>query len=242
MKMSIVIPAHNESGRIGKTLDNYGAFFEQRKMETGLETELLVVLNGCIDNTLKVVQAAQKTFPSIRIMDLENAGKGLAITAGFKDALTRENNLIGFIDADMATRPKYFCELIDNIGDSDGIIASRYMKESKILPQRPRVKEWGRILVYNPLISLLFGIKYKDFQCGAKLFKRRVVETIAPHITLGQWAIDAELLYLNKKHNFSVKEIPTVWYDQDDSKFNLRAGLQMIGSLFKLRWAHWWKK
>jgi len=238
MKISITIPAYNEAGRIGRTLQEYGAFFGTYKKAGSFDFELLVVPNGCKDNTVEVVCEAQKTCPEIRIIDLKQAGKGLAITAGFHDALSRDNDLIGFLDADMATRPQYYYDLMSSIGDADGIIASRYMKESKIFPTRPFINEWGRVLVYNPITRLLFWMPYIDFQCGAKLFKRHVIEKIAPQLTVKQWAFDVELLYLCKRHDFKIKEVPTVWYDQDDSKFNLRGGLRMLGSLFKLRLQH----
>jgi len=232
MKTSIIIPAYNEQGRIGKTLTQYALFFEQKK----IEHEFVVVLNGCTDKTLEIVQEIQKQFFSIRIVNLVKAGKGLAVATGFKDALSRKNDLIGFVDADMATRPEYFLQLIEKIGSQDGIIASRYMRESQIYPKRPPQKEWGRVLVYNPVVRVLFGMKYKDFQCGAKLFKRAVIEKIVPLLTVKQWAFDVELLHLCKQNKFTITELPTVWYDQDQSKFNfMSAGASMFASLVKLR-------
>ncbi len=235
MKLSIVIPAYNEENRIGRTLEKYVLFSQKMKKEKNIDTEFPVVLNGCTDNTLSIVRDVQKKYAEIRIIDLKNAGKGFAVAAGFKDAVARDNDLIGFVDADMATKPEYFYELAQKINDADGIIASRYMKKSKIFPPRPGIKEWGRIIVYNPIIRLLFGMSYVDFQCGAKLFKRSVIEAIANKLTVRQWAFDVELLHLCKTNHFTIKEIPTVWYDQDDSKFNLKAGMCMIGRLFALR-------
>lgn len=239
MRVSIVIPAYNEAGRIGRTLRTYGAFFTDKKIQTGLDFELLVVLNGCKDNTLEVVQNAQKEYPEIRIIDLKEAGKGLAIIHGFKDALKRPHDLIGFVDADMATAPQYFYDLITNIDGYDGIIASRYMKGSDIEPKRPFVKEWGRKLIFHPLIRLLFGMWHSDYQCGAKLFKGYVIENIVHELSVGQWAFDVDLLYLCKKHGYKIHEIPTIWHDQDDSKLKiLGGGTRIISSLFKLRLHH----
>lgn len=238
MKISIVIPAHNESGRIGRTLEHYAAFFSQLTQQRSLNFEIIVVLNGCKDNTIEVVKKIQQKQPAIRIIDLKEAGKGLAIIAGFKDALLRDNNFIGFVDADMATAPQYFYELIEKMEYTDGIIASRYMRGSHVSPARPVIKEWGRILIYNPLIRFTLGIRYKDLQCGAKLFKRTVIEKITPLLNTQKWVFDVELLYLCKLYGFTIKEIPTVWHDQDDSKFKLGAGLHMLSSLFKIRRMH----
>src|SRR5579872_2846573 len=174
MKISIIIPAHNEQNRIGNTLDAYYDFFEKNHSDY----EIVVVLNGCVDDTYKVVHAKQNKIRNCIMIDFAQAGKGLAIKAGFANALTRPNNLIGFVDADMATRPEHFYALVENIDDYDGIIASRYMPGALVYPPRPGVKEWGRRLVYQPLTWLLFGLNFDDYQCGAKLFKRAVIEKI----------------------------------------------------------------
>jgi hypothetical protein len=169
---------------------------------------------------------------------MPQAGKGLAIKAGFADALNRDNNLIGFVDADMATAPQAFYDLITNIHEYDGIIASRYMPGAHITPARPAYKRYGSRLIYEPFVWLLFGLSYYDLQCGAKLFKRKVLETITPQLTITQWAFDVELLYLCKKAGYKIKEIPTVWHDQANSKLTLLGGLRMFSSLFKVWWQH----
>lgn len=235
MKITIIIPAHNEASRIGKTVQVYHDFFLGSKNLVSY----LVVLNGCTDDTLKIVSDAQQRLGSISIIDLKEAGKGLAIKVGFEQALITNTDQIGFVDADMATSPEEFGKLIDNLGDYDGIIASRYMKESKVIPPRPAIKEWGRRLVYQPLVWLLFGLRFADYQCGAKLFKRDVIEKVTPELTVRQWAFDVELLYVCKRAGFKIKELPTVWYDQADSKLKiLGSGLPMLSALVKVRWRH----
>jgi glycosyltransferase involved in cell wall biosynthesis len=240
MKLSIVIPAYNEENRIERTLRAYHQFFSAKHMPF----ELVVVLNGCKDNTIGVVERVRKELAAdnLLVIDLPQAGKGLAIKAGFADALTRDNDLIGFVDADMATKPEAYYDLITNIGDNDGIIASRYMPGAQISPPRPAYKRYGSKLVYEPLLWLLFGLSYYDFQCGAKLFKRATLETVTPQLTVTQWAFDAELLYLCKKAGYTVIEIPTVWEDQAESKLTLKGGVRMLGSLFKVRWQHFFRR
>ncbi len=235
MKISIIIPAYNEEGRIARTMRAYHQFFLEKQLSTHLSFELLIVLNGCKDNTLGVVEKVRDELTSnILIINLPQAGKGLAIKAGFADALTRKNDLIGFVDADMATAPQAFYDLVLKIGDVDGVIASRYMPGAKITPERPAYKRLGSRIIYEPYVWLLFGLSYYDYQCGAKLFKRLVIEKITPQLTVAQWAFDVELLYLCKKNKFIIKEIPTVWHDQADSKLTLRGGLRMFSALFKV--------
>ena len=239
MNVSIVIPAHNEEKRIERTLRTYLKYYDCLQTEHQLNTEFVVVLNGCTDATLAIVSGIKKDHDNIIIIDTPKAGKGLAIKLGFQDALTRDNNLIGFVDADMATSPNEFYELIDNIGNYDGIIASRYMKGSHVHPPRPFVKEWGRKIFFHSLIFTLFGMRFKDYQCGAKLFKYKVIKKITPYLHIKQWAFDVEVLYLCKKFGFKIKEIPTVWRDQADSKLKvMSAGTRMLSALFEIRLRH----
>ena len=237
MKLSIVIPAYNEENRIENTLRAYHQFFAQQQNESGVECEFVVVLNGCKDDTIGVVERTRRELNAhnIVIIDLVQAGKGLAIKAGFADALTRSNDVIGFLDADMSTEPDAFYDLILNLRDNDGVIASRYMPGARISPPRPKYKRWGSRLIYEPLVKVLFGLSFYDLQCGAKIFKRAVIEKVTPQLTVAQWAFDVELLYLCRKNGFHVVEIPTVWADKHGSKLTLKAGMRMLGVLLRLR-------
>lgn len=238
-KVSIVIPAYNEELRIGRTLQAYGTYAQEIHEQQGLATELVVVLNGCKDNTEGVVHEVQQQFPDIiRYFTNQQAGKGLAVIAGFKDALKRDNDLIGFVDADMATQPRYFYDLVDHINGYDGIIASRYMPGASVSPERPWIKDLGRRYIYNRKVKSLFGLDFYDYQCGAKLFKRAPVQAVVPAMSEGQWAFDVELLYLMHKHGARILEHPTVWHDQEGSKLaTFGAGMKMLSALDRV-YAH----
>ncbi len=237
-KISIIIPAFNEEKRIKHTLQSYFDFFLQKQNEQQLKFEFIVVLNGCKDHTLQVVEAFQNQHSNCTIINIKEAGKGLAIKTGFLYALNNQADLIGFVDADMATSPEQLYALYTQIDGNDGIIASRYMKESKIFPSRPWIKRWGSFLVYESLITLLFGLRYKDYQCGAKLFKANTVKSFAPYMTITHWAFDVEILYLCKINELKIKEVPTIWHDQAGSKLRIHSGIRMLGSLFNLRLRH----
>lgn len=236
MKVSIIIPAYNEEKRIAHTLRAYDDFLKNMP----LEYEILVVVNGTTDATMQIVRSLQSSMPHLLAINSIEGGKGLAITRGFKDALQRKNDLIGFVDADMATSPQAYYQLIQQIDGYDGIIASRYMPGASVTPPRPLIKRWGSKIFFETLTKLLLGINYYDTQCGAKLFKRTTVEKIVPFLSVPQWAFDIELLYLCKRFNFRIKEEPTIWHDQAGSKLRMmRAGSRMLATLFALRWRYW---
>ena len=238
MKIALVVPAHNEEQRISNTLQAYAHFFTDKK---DINITYIVVLNGCTDNTIGVVSEQRFSIPTLVILDMPEAGKGRAIKAGFAYALAHDQvfDAIGFVDADGATAPAAYYDLISNLDTADGIIASRYMPGAYIEPERPLIKRWGSKLVYEPLVWLLLGLSYYDLQCGAKLFKRPVIARIITQLTIAQWAFDIELLYLCKRYGFTIKEVPTVWYDQAGSKLKIiRGGARMLSALFYIWWHH----
>ncbi len=243
MKLAIIIPAYNEATRIEKTLNAYLTYFNQHATTNpSFSYTIIIVPNGCTDQTVERIATRQQAADATTLHCLVTPipGKWHAIKMGFEYAVhTQHADLIGFVDADLATRPAEFYALIANRGTADGIIASRYMPTSQLYPPRPFIKQWGRKLIYNTLVALLFGIRYYDYQCGAKVFTREVVATITPQLTVTQWAGDIEFLYLCHVHNFHIIEHATIWYDQTDSKFrSLSSGIQMIQTLFKLWWQH----
>lgn len=236
MKISIVIPAHNEEKRIRKTLDEYGRFFEKiRKEQKDFDFEILIVINNTQDKTEDIVKDYSKKYKEIIYLNFERGGKGFAVIEGFKDSLKRDNDLIGFVDADNSTDPEAFYDLVEKIQGNDGVIASRYMKGSKVEPKQTK----QRIIasrVFNFLIKSLFLMTYKDTQCGGKLFTRRTVEEILSPLTITKWAFDVDLLYNLKKKRFKILETPTIWRDKEYSHVNFKKAAPLMAlAVIRLR-------
>lgn len=216
----IVIPAYNEEQRIEKTLEAYAKYFSQKPEKT----TFLVVANNCKDKTVEVVQKVQKTHKNIQYLDLKPGGKGFAIKEGFKWALEGDFDLIGFVDADMATQPQYFYDLIDASVDLDGAIASRYAPGAQVSPKRPFLRKLGGKF-YNWMLRTRLGINFKDTQCGAKIFTKDTVEKITPHMQEKGWAADLEMLYLSKLFGKKIKEVATTWSDQPGTHLQITSKL-----------------
>ena len=77
---------------------------------------------------------------------------------------------------------------------------------------------------------------FSDTQCGAKIFRKRVVEKVAYELNITQWAFDINLLYLCKKNKFKIKELPTVWEEKEGSTITkVRTPIQMFLAILRLR-------
>lgn len=231
MNVCIVIPAWNEEKRIGRTLEEYGKFYKK----VTEKAEILVVINNTQDRTEEVVREYMKKFSNIRFLNFKRGGKGFAIIEGFKYALEKKFDLIGFVDADCSTSADSFYDLVKKIGDSEGIIASRYLPGAVIKPKQP----FSRIIasrIFNFLVRSLFFFNFRDTQCGAKLFTKKSLEKVIDRLKITLWAFDVDILYNMKKEGFSVKEIPTTWKDSEESKINLKkASIQMFFAVIQLR-------
>ncbi|MBI3333858.1 glycosyltransferase [Candidatus Pacearchaeota archaeon] len=232
-KVCIVIPAHNEETRIGSTLERYISFFNA--LPKSLSYQIFVSINATTDDTEAVVQQMAKQDKHITYNVFKQGGKGFAIIEGCKHALKSDFSLIGFVDADGATPPEAFYALIQEIGKYDGTIASRWLSGSIIKTRQStlrRITSRG----FNFIVRSLFLMPYRDTQCGAKLFKRRIIEAILPRIGLTRWAFDVDLLYQVRKAGFKIREIPTIWDDKKQTKLNLiKAPFEMFTGVLRLR-------
>lgn len=238
VKLSIVVPAYNEEGRIRKMLEAYSDYFNKLVKDKKIEYELIVVINNTKDRTEDVVKEVMKKNKRVFYLNFKRGGKGFAVKEGFKEALRRKSDLIGFVDADLATPPGSFYVLVKGIGDNDGAIASRYLPESEIFPAYTFRREVVA-KVFNFLVNSLFALNLSDTQCGAKLFNRCATEMIVKNVKMSQWAFDVELLYVMKKKGLSVRELPTKWWDVAGSKIKIiKSSLQMFLSLIQLRILH----
>lgn len=230
MKLSIVIPACNEEGRIGRMLDEYLPFFQTRY---GQDVEILVVINGSSDGTEQVVKDYKERYSRLDyIVDAGRIGKGGAVMLGFKRA---QGDLSGFVDADGSTPPEAFEELVANIGDDDVIIASRWASGARVSPRQPlkrRIASRG----FNLFTRLFFGLKLTDTQCGAKLMRREAILHVMPELGVTRWAFDVDMLFQLRRHGYGIKEIPTTWHDVEGSQIEIaRVSVEMFLALVRLR-------
>ncbi len=228
-KLSIIIPAYNEEKRIGNTLSSYLKFFSKNLKDF----EIIVVLNGCSDKTISVVKSFIKKDKRLKHLNFKDKiGKGGAIIEGFKAA---KGSLIGFVDADLSTNPDSFYDLVLKIKDHDGVIASRWIKGSRVYPKQSILRRTaGR--GFNILMRSLFFMNYRDTQTGAKLFKKEVIKKVVKRLGITKWAFDVDLLYQMKKHHFNIIEIPTIWHDKPGSRLKIfKAVPEMFLGLIRLR-------
>jgi glycosyltransferase involved in cell wall biosynthesis len=238
-RICIVIPAYNEETRLKRTLETYAEYFKQ----TPEKVTFLVVANNCSDKTVQVAYEVAKKYKNIEVMDIQPGGKGLALKHGWQWAVKKNFDLIGFVDADMATLPEHFYELVVAMQGHDGAIASRYIKGAVVSPSRPWSRKLGGKL-YNWILRARFGLPYKDTQCGAKIFTKDTMVKVVPLMQEIGWSFDLELLYLCKLFEKDIVEVPTTWSDQPGSHLQITSKLakEFLNSPKRIKQRHKKKK
>jgi len=214
----LVIPAFNEEKRIAKNLEAYAKKFSSWK--------IIVVVNGCTDDTIGVVKKVAKKYKNIDPVEVkEQAGKGGSVKIGFLKALekARGKDLIGFVDADSSTAPTEFEKLVKAIEKtkSDVVIASRYSHGGNISPKQTKLRILASRLL-NYTVRILFNLQYSDTQCGAKLFKSEALKKIVGNMREKNWMFDIEVLYLLKKAKKKIECVGINWKNDSRSHLSIK--------------------
>ena len=227
----LLIPAYNEEHRIEPVLRDYGRYFQEHYRG---KFQLVVVLNGCTDNTRVVVERVVAEFPFISALEFKEAiGKGGALIEGLK--LAPLADVIGYVDADGATPPDAFHDLVKRIGEADCVIGSRWLPGAVLHVEQTSRRQFAS-RVFHRIVQYLFWMNIRDTQCGAKVMRREAVEKIHSFLRIADMAFDINLLFSLKRAGFRILEVPTEWTDKIGSKVVLgRTSLTMFLSALRIR-------
>ena len=231
MKLSIIIPAHNEEHRLPPVLKAYAEFFTKKYKE---QVELIVVVNDCSDNTEAVALKVADSHPQVRVLvEPSRIGKGGAVELGMRRA---KGDVIGFVDADGASSPAIFFKLLENIRDVECIIGSRWIEGAVVSPKQSWVRRMASRILNKVVVHGLFGLAVYDSQCGVKLFRREVLEKVLSESIEPGWAFDIDLLYRIKRCGYGILEFPIEWHHVpgNPTTFMLMS-LQMINSVWQVK-------
>ena len=226
--LSLILPAHNEARRLAACLNQVKAFVNAQSYQS----EVLLVENASTDDTLNLAKSFLETFPQLKIIKLEQAGKGNAIRTGMLQA-EGQYRFIADVDFSMPIEEinKFLPPLLEN---PQLAIASREKPGSKRIGEPFYRHLIGR--AFNFLVRLLVLPGIQDSQCGFKCFSAEVAEAIFPKQTLDGWSFDVELLCIAREMGFEIREVPITWTYQKGSRMNvLSQSWRMFKDLLLIR-------
>ena len=225
-ELSLIIPAHNEEKKILKTLKSYSEILPKKYKDY----EIIVVCNGCSDDTFNMVRENYKNDERLKLINIEKAGKGNAVLNGFKIA---NKKYIGFIDADDPFESKQVLQMVDSLDEYDGVIASKWKgRKFSEVPEGFTKKVLGR--GWNFLVEFLLKLKFKDTQGGAKFFKKEVIDRMDKDFICDGFEFDVELLHKVNKNNFRVLEHYIPLKRGEGSTFKFKYIFKMFNKLIKI--------
>lgn len=222
--ISFVIPVYNETHRLEKTFTALKELSLPRELT--LE-EVIFVNDGSTDKTKKLIsdfikstqeyQNANK-FKIKLITYSKNKGKGHAIRTGM---LTSTADYTLFFDADLSTPLSELKKFVSEIyKGTDVIIGTRKNGHSTVIVHQPLYREiLGK--GFTLLSQTILNTWVTDFTCGFKAFSRNACATIFPKAVINRWGYDSELLFLARKAQLSMIEVPVTWSDDHGTKVRL---------------------
>jgi glycosyltransferase involved in cell wall biosynthesis len=228
--LSIVIPAYNESARIGKTLREVVTYLEGQPGGG----EVIVVDDGSKDDTTSVAEAvfAERAPRGVegRVIRVEpNRGKGHAVRTGL---LAARHTVAAFFDADLSMPVTETPKLVEPIrsGQYDVVFGSRALDRRLIGTHQPWTREQsGRI--FNFVMRLLTGLPFKDTQCGFKAFRMDVCRAVVEGALIDRFGLDVELLFIAHRAGLRMLEYPVRWDDVAGGSVSFKTGLQGFAEL-----------
>lgn len=222
--LSIILPIYNEEARLDRCLDHLTTYLWNY---THYRFEILCVLNGCTDGSRAIVDGFQKVWPQLRLINLNQAGKGLAIRSGMLQATGKYRMMM---DVDLATPPTEIPSFLEAITDCDIVIGRRPEIYTDALR---KAAHWGYKQISTPFTRV------KDPQSGFKMFRDNAAVEIFDQVKIPGWGFDVEALYLAHKMMYKVIEIPVRWVHCSGSKLNpVKDGIQMLKELISIRKLH----
>jgi len=236
--LSIVIPAYNESRRVGESLRRIVRHLSAQPFRS----EIVLVDDGCTDQTadisLDTWHQLEGRTDGIELRVLRNdrnRGKGYSVRQGM---LISRGEWILFTDADLASPIDQLDTLLAAARDgADIAIGSRRLE-----PSRVHQPSWCRAALsatFSWVVRALALRGYPDTQCGFKLYHRSAGRTIASLQRTDRWSFDVEHLILAERLGYQVAQVGIRWSHQPGSKVRpVSAALGMIWDLLRVRWIH----
>lgn len=223
MKLSIVIPAHNEEGSIESTVL---AFHEALHLEK-IDHEILVVNDNSKDSTEQILKSLSAKIKQVRYINNQPPnGFGFAVRAGL-DNFT--GDCVAIVMADMSDRPAdlvaYFRKM--ETGKFDCVFGSRFIKGGKVIDY-PRNKIFLNRFTNN-LIKFLFGIRYNDVTNAFKLYRRETIEGLKPFLS-HHFNLTVELPLKAIVRGYTYAVVPNYWTNRAAGESKLK--IKEMGSRY----------
>ena len=190
--ISVVLPVHNQGAHIAAIVGRYRDALGQ----VGQPYEIVLVLNGCRDDSLTVSEALAQSFPEIRVINDPRPGWGLAVKAGLSAA---RGELLCYTNCARTSA-----------ADLQQLIGKGLQQPDVVFKAIRQVRDnWKRrfgSFLYNTECRLLFGLPTRDVNATPKVFSRSHAALLS--LASDDDLLDAEFMWTCVREGFPVVEVP----------------------------------
>lgn len=191
--LSVFLPAFNEEDSITLTVEGVAKVLKS----LNLDWEVLVINDGSKDRTAEVVKELENKIPGVKLINHEkNMGYGHALKTGFASS---KYSWVAFVDSDGQFDFSEIKKFLEKTDEADLILGYRLNRAD---PFQRRIFTWG----WKMLAMVLLGLNVRDYSCGFKLIKKKVIEDISP-IESEEKVTQIEMLIKAKKKGYKFAEI-----------------------------------
>lgn len=222
MKLSVVIPAYNESESITETVTT----LYQKLQSENIDHEIVVVNDNSKDNTLQVLEQLQQSIQSLTVYTNKGPnGFGYAVRYGLERF---KGDCVAVMMADLSDSPddlvKYYRKMQEGY---DCVFGSRFIKGGATYDYPPFKKLMNRL--FNTGVRLSFGLKYNDLTNAFKLYRRNAMEGIKPFLS-PHFNLTLELPLKAIVRGYSYTVVPNSWTNRKFGESKLK--LKEMGSRY----------
>jgi dolichol-phosphate mannosyltransferase len=223
MKLSVIIPAHNEEECIEGTVRHLtGQLLDER-----IEHEILTVNDNSTDRTPEILARLQDEFPVVRFLNNPPPnGYGFAVRWGLEHF---RGDAVAIFMSDGSDRPVDLVRFYHALNEQsvDCVFGSRFMRGGRTVDY-----PWPKLLLNrcaNTFIRVLFGFGYNDVTNAFKLYRRHVIDGLRPFLS-HHFNLTVELPLKAIVRGYSYTVLPNEWINRKSGESKLK--IREMGSRY----------
>jgi dolichol-phosphate mannosyltransferase len=205
MKLSVVIPAHNEEGSLRQTVEALCQTLEKE----AIPYEVVVVNDHSQDGTAQAIRELSRDFPAVREVNntMRPSGFGYAVRCGLENFA---GDAVCIMMADASDEPRdvvtYYRKLEEGY---ECVFGTRFTRQS-VVRNYPLHKLFLNRLA-NWFVKILFGLSFNDVTNAFKCYRREVIVGVQP-IFSAHFNLTVELPLKAIVRGYSYAIVPINWY------------------------------
>ncbi len=229
--VEVVVPVYNEQRSLDASIRRLHHFLSS---EFPFSWQITIADNASSDATPAIARALVDELSHVRLLRLEQTGRGRALRAAWSASDAR---VVCYMDVDLSTDLKGLLPLVAPLlsGHSELAIGTRLAAGSRVTRGLKReVVSRG----YNYLLRLALRVRFSDAQCGFKAVRADVLGELLADVRDQAWFFDTELLVLAQRRHLRLHEVPVDWVDDPDSTVHITStAFADLRGVARLGWA-----